>query len=440
MLEPWVYGPLLAAAFLIGAGVATLWGQVKVARWQVRFESEAAKSAEKQALLMAAETRLADTFKALSSEALRSNQEQFLLLARTAWERQSGEARQELEARQNQMKALLEPMGTALMNFDRRVGELETAREGAYAALKEQVKALQESQLGLRDETSRLVRALRQPSGRGQWGELQLRRVAELAGMREHCDFDLQSSTTNEDGDTLRPDMLVHLPGGRHVVVDAKTPMDAYLELLDARDEESRSIALARHARQVRTHIQQLAAKNYPARHQPGPEFTVLFLPSEAIFAAALDQDPGLIEKGIAAGVVLATPTTLIALLRVIHQGWREETLAANARQISALGRRLHERLGGMNSHLGKLGRSLGQAVEAYNRALGVFETRVMADARKFVDLGAAHDDESSQPNPSLELPIRSPKDDAEPADEILPDAPGSSTPLSPHPGDSPTR
>ncbi len=466
MLDPWVYGPLIAAAFFFGAVVAWLGGQVKIARCQARYESEEAKSAEfaqraaalahsadtlhaelgqaraeatewrgraehearsaseKQAMLMAAENRLADTFKALSSDALKSNQEQFLLLARTAWEKQSGDARQELESRHLQMKAMLDPVGETLTNFDRRVAELELAREGAYVALKEQVKALQESQLGLRNETSRLVRALRQPSGRGQWGELQLRRVVELAGMREHCDFELQSSTTNEDGDTLRPDMLVHLPGGRHVVVDAKTPMDAYLELLDARDDESRSHALARHARHVRTHIQQLAAKNYPARHQPGPEFTVLFLPSEAIFAAALDQDPGLIEKGITAGVVLATPTTLIALLRIIHQGWREETLAANARVISALGRRLHDRLGGMNSHLGKLGRSLGQSVEAYNRTLGVFETRVLADARRFVELGAADDEESCRPLSPIELAARPPKDSAALPDEMVTDVP----------------
>lgn len=371
--------------------------RAQLATWKTRAEEEARTAAEKLDLLKVAENRLTDTFKALSSEALRSNQEQFLQLARSNWEKQTDAAKAEMSARQTGVESLLKPIGEALQKFERRIGEIEVAREGAYAGLKEHLRGVHEAQGMLREETARLVRALRQPSGRGQWGEMQLQRVAELAGMREHCDFNLQTSSTSEDGDRLRPDMLVHLPGQRHVVVDAKTPMDAYLEAIDAPDDVTRQLALHRHARQVRQQINQLGAKDYAARYGPGPEFVVLFLPSEAIFAAALDQDPTLIEKAVGQGVMLATPTTLIALLRVIAQGWREETLAANAREISTLGRRLHERLGLMNSHLAKLGRALATSVDAYNRTVGSFESRVLADARKFETLGAT--------SPSAQLP-----------------------------------
>ena len=375
--------------------------KTQLATWKTRAEEEERATAEKLELLRLAEARLGDAFKALSSEALRSNQEQFLLLAKTNWEKQTEEAKAEMMARQTGVETLLKPIGEALQKFERRVGEIEVAREGAYAGLKEHLRGVHEAQGLLRDETARLVRALRQPSGRGQWGEMQLRRVAELAGMKERCDFDLQTSTTGADGDRLRPDMLVHLPGGRHVVVDAKTPMDAYLEALDAPDEAARQAALQRHAKQVRQQISQLGAKEYASRYAPGPEFVVLFLPSEAIFAAAMDQDPTLIEKAVGQGVMLSTPTTLIALLRVIAQGWREETLAANAREISALGRRLHERLGLMNAHLAKLGRALSTSVDAYNKTIGSFESRVLADARKFEDLGAT--------SPGAELPAPQP-------------------------------
>ncbi|MGD7652319.1 MAG: DNA recombination protein RmuC [Verrucomicrobiales bacterium] len=382
-----------------------------------RLDVELKVAAEKQELLERSEARLANTFKALSSDALKSTSEQFLQLAKTSLATQTEQAKGDIEKRKSAIENLVKPVAESLGKFESRIGEIEKAREGAYAELKQQVKSLGEGQLGLQRETASLVKALRQPTGRGQWGELQLKRVVELAGMQEHCDFNTQLTTTDDEGKSLRPDLVVHLSGGKTIVVDAKTPMDAYLDALETEDDAERHTALVRHARQVRAHIQQLASKNYTLQFDQAPEFTVLFLPSESFFSAALQTDPSLIEQGVDNGVILATPTTLIALLRAVAYGWRQEAMADNAREISALGRTLHERLNVLAGHIGKVGQSLGSAVDHYNKAVGSLETRVLTTARRFEELKATPEAATIE---NLEPIDKAPREPQTPADRSI--------------------
>jgi DNA recombination protein RmuC len=323
------------------------------------------------------------SFAALSADALRQNSESFFHVARTQ----------------------LDPINETLKRFDEKTHALDRERQRAYGDLTRQVQALAEGQERLRTETGNLRTALRAPHVRGRWGEIQLKRVVELAGMLKHCDFGEQTTATDDDGRMLRPDLVVHLPGGKHVVVDAKAPLAAYLDALEAEDADTRRLHLQSHARQVREHIVKLAAKRYWQQFEPAPEFVIMFLPDETFFRVACEAEPSLLELGPESGVLPSSPTTLIGLLKTFAYAWQQETIAEDAREIAGLGRELYERLGVFASHFAKIGRALDTAVGAYNQATSSLESRMLVTARKFEQHGAA-----SGELPAVEPLERSPR------------------------------
>lgn len=379
----------LLLAALAGLAVGLLAGWIAGSRSAAKAREDLARAEEKLRVLDDAGVRLKEAFAALSHEALRQNQQSFLDLARSQFGALQDASRTDLSERQKAIEAIVKPVADSLQQVDRKLQEVERLRAGAYAGLLEQVKALAETQSRLQSETSNLSKALRAPISRGKWGEMQLRRVVELAGMLDRCDFVEQPTFSDEQGRTLRPDMVVHLPGGKSVVVDAKAPLAAYLDAAEAPDDAAREAKLRDHARLVRDHITVLGARGYARQVEPAPEFVVMFLPGESFFGAALQFDPSLLEYGIERGVIPSSPTTLIALLRAVGYGWRHERLAENAKEISDLGRQLHERLRTMTGHFERLGRSLDAATAAFNQAIASLESRVLVSARRFEELGA---------------------------------------------------
>jgi DNA recombination protein RmuC len=393
---------IVLGALLVGAMLGFLAAHVRSARRieavrieleaaRVRLESTARQEAERISLLEQSETRLRAAFESLAGETLRSNSEWFLQLAREALGRDQAIAASTLKERETAIAQLLEPIRTALQRTEAQVEAFERERRESFSSLRTQIEILANGQTQLQRETRNLVTALRRPEVRGRWGELTLRRLVELAGMAEHCDFSEQLSIPGIEG-TLRPDLVVHMPESRDLVVDVKAPLDAYLEALEATTDENRQLALKRHGQQVETRVRQLSSKNYWAQFEHSPEFVILFLPGDQFLSAALAERPELLESALKQNVILATPSTLIALLKTVAYGWRQAAVAENAAVIRELGQELYRRLGNFTAHLGRVGQRLGSAVEAYNAAVGSLERQVLPQARRFPELGVTPD------------------------------------------------
>ena len=364
-----------ALGLLAGGSIAWI---VASARGRAAAAAAEARAAEQQRAFEAAEKRLSDSFRALAADALKSNTEGFLALARERLGALQSESQKHFEVRAEEIKGVLNPVRETLDQVHKSLQLLEGSRQEAYKFLTREVQNLQA-------ETGNLVTALRKPDVRGRWGEIQLRRVVEIAGMQDRCDF-VEQATADEG--RLRPDLVITLPGGKNIVVDSKVPLAAYLEAVERPIGDERSAKLKDHAQQVRVHVTRLGQKSYFEKFSPAPEFVVLFLPGEAFFSAAMEQDPTLLEEGINRNVILATPTTLIALLKAVYYGWKQETIAENARKISDLGRELYERTATMTEYLSKVGSSLDGAVSAFNQTIASYETRVLPSARRLKELG----------------------------------------------------
>ena len=387
----------IAIGVLVGAFVSYLLFAVPAQRKAARAEGR-----------LEADQKSHDAhFAQLASEALGKNSEDFLRLASERFETHKVTADKDLEGRHQAIEALIKPLGESLTRYEHRVGEIERAREGAYHAITEQVKSLAAGQTDLRSETGRLVQALRRPKTRGRWGEHQLRNVLELAGMTEQVDFVEQPAVVGSEDNRLRPDAIVRLPGGGSIIVDAKTPLEAYLNAVETSDEEERERFMTDHARQVRDHVNSLASKDYWKALPTTPDFVVMFIPGEAFFAAALERAPELFETAIRQRVVLSSPSNLIALMRTIAYGWRQERLAENAEEVAGLGRELFDRIKVFGKHMDSLGQTLQQTVNHYNRGVGSLEGRLLPAARKFESLGVVADGSAISTLDPVELEVR---------------------------------
>jgi len=402
----------LIVGIVIGLGVALVALRPRLAEAQaLRSERDglALEAARLEERLDAEREMAEDRFRSLSAEALKQNNEQFLALARQALGSYQTEARGELERREKAVAQLVAPIAEQLGRVDTRLERLDRDRVRTSSMLQEQLRGMLDAQERLRGETGALVAALRKPQARGRWGEMQLRNVVEMAGMVGYCDFAEQVTVYDEER-ALRPDLIVNMPGGKQVVVDAKAPLQAFLDAYEAGDDAERERHLREHARLLRDHIRKLSARSYWSQFRDAPDFVLLFLPGEHFYNAALEADPSLIQQGVDQQVLIATPTTLIALLRAVHFGWQQEKVAENAREISELGRELHTRIASVADHVQKLGKRLGGAVDAYNATVGSLETRVLVSARRFAEHGVVGHDKEIAPLEPVDRVPRAPQ------------------------------
>ncbi|MCH8303366.1 MAG: DNA recombination protein RmuC [Proteobacteria bacterium] len=404
-------GPALAAGLLLGGSIMWLVSRSRLRRLRESAENlidkikdQGALQAERDSAFEAATSRLATAFSELANKSLKSNSENFLRLAEQNLGAQHERAKRELGDREQAVENLVKPIKDALQQSQAQIAALEKSRSEAYGGIKSQLEAMQNSQQSLTRETRNLVNALRRPEVRGRWGEMTLRRLVELAGMVEHCDFQEQVHTSSDDK-IIRPDMIVRMPDNRELVVDVKTPLDAYLEAIEASDDAQRKLGLERHARNVREHIRKLAAKTYWEQFSKSPEFVILFIPGDQFLSAALGEDPDLIEYALSEQIILATPTSFVALLKAVAYGWRQLALADNAEEIRRLAVDLYSRLTTFVGHMNKVGKQLASSVENYNRAVGSLEHKVLPGARKFVELGIRPKKEIEQVEPLESLP-----------------------------------
>jgi DNA recombination protein RmuC len=369
-------------------------------RLQSELDAERRSAEEKQRSYEEARQQMGDSFNALAAEALKHNSGEFLRLASENFKHLQQQSQHELEKKEKAVENLVNPIRETLEKTERQIREMEKERQTAYGSLNKHLETMAETQRILQTETRNLVQALRRPEVRGQWGEMTLKRLAELAGMVEHCDFFEQEQVRGADGEALRPDMIVRMPDNRQIVVDAKTPLDAYLSAMEATSDEERQSALLRHARKVRERVRELAAKSYWKQFSNTPDFVVLFIPGDQFLSAALDIDHKLLEDAMSDKVILATPTSFVALLRAVAYGWRQQALAENAEKIRVVGEELYGRLGTFADYLAKLGRSLDSTVNHYNKAVGSFDARILPGARKFTEMGIHSKKEIEEPSP----------------------------------------